>query len=211
MRPAGLSYSSQRAGLGTWAEGNGGPVLQQHSTGSARRPWLAPVVLSQGVSLIVIDGTIVNVSLPVIIRDLKLNFTDAEWGQHGLLAGIAALLITSGRLGDGLGRGVRGREPAAGVTGTTAQLIVARVVQGVGGALSLSGTLPTVNATFRSRSRGWPSPSGVGHREHARHRAAARQLADQKPLLAVDLPNQHAGRRGHPGGGDLPRGPGDSW
>ncbi|MEZ4595596.1 MAG: hypothetical protein R3C32_01490 [Chloroflexota bacterium] len=45
----------------------------------ARRRWLTLAVLSLGVSLIVIDGTIVNVALPVIIRDLGLGYTGAEW------------------------------------------------------------------------------------------------------------------------------------
>ena len=41
--------------------------------------WFALTFLALSVSLIVIDGTIVNVAIPVIMKDLKLNFTQVEW------------------------------------------------------------------------------------------------------------------------------------
>lgn len=129
---------------------------------STPNKWITLVVLSLGVSLIVIDGTIVNVALPVIIRDLQLTFTDAEWVNTIYTLIFAALLITAGRLGDRLGRRmlfavgvgvfVIGSLLAARADASTS-LIWARVVQGVGGALILPCTLSTVNATFRGRDR----------------------------------------------------------
>jgi MFS family permease len=56
------------------------------------------------VSLIIMDATIVNVALPVVIRDLDLTANQAEWLNAILLAGFAALLLTVGHLGDLRGR-----------------------------------------------------------------------------------------------------------
>jgi EmrB/QacA subfamily drug resistance transporter len=129
---------------------------------TGRRRWWTLVVLSLGVSLIVIDGTIVNVSLPVIIADLHMGLTGAQWITTIYTLVFAGLLITTGRLGDRLGRR---RLFAAGVVifvcgsllaGTAsgaAVLLGARVVQGIGGALVLPSTLSTVNAMFRGRDR----------------------------------------------------------
>ncbi|PYC99806.1 hypothetical protein B4U78_014160 [Microbacterium esteraromaticum] len=44
-----------------------------------RREWIALAVLSVGLGLIVLDGTIVGVALPAIISDLRLDLTDAQW------------------------------------------------------------------------------------------------------------------------------------
>lgn len=127
-----------------------------------RREWIGLGVLAAGLSLIVVDGTIVNVSLPVIIDELGLDLTDAQWINSIYSVVFAALLLTAGRLGDRLGRRmlfvagvvvfIGGSLMAAASESSTA-LIVARVVQGVGGALVLPCTLSTVNATFRGRDR----------------------------------------------------------
>ncbi len=127
-----------------------------------RREWIGLGVLAAGLSLIVVDGTIVNVSLPVIIDELGLDLTDAQWINSIYAVVFAALLLTAGRLGDRLGRRmlfilgvvvfIGGSLMAAASESSTA-LIVARVVQGVGGAFVLPCTLSTVNATFRGRDR----------------------------------------------------------
>ncbi|MFE3290658.1 DHA2 family efflux MFS transporter permease subunit [Rhodococcus sp. NPDC059234] len=127
-----------------------------------RRAWIGLGVLAAGLSMIVIDGTIVGVALPVIITDLNLDLTDAQWVNSVYSVVFAALLLTAGRLGDRLGRrrmfilGVlvflTGSLFAAMATSATS-LIVARVVQGVGGAFVLPTTLSSVNATFRGKDR----------------------------------------------------------
>ena len=48
-------------------------------TDPTRRAWLGLAVLSIGLGLIVLDGTIVGVALPAIIGDLHLDLTDAQW------------------------------------------------------------------------------------------------------------------------------------
>ncbi|GAB4589176.1 MFS transporter [Nocardia sp. IFM 10818] len=127
-----------------------------------RKRWITLAVLALGLSMVVLDGTIVAVSLPVIIADLQLNFTQAQWITSVYAVVLAALLITSGRLGDRLGRrnlfalGVliflAGSVLAASATSAW-PLIWGRIVQGVGAAGVMPGTLATMNALFRGRDR----------------------------------------------------------
>lgn len=126
------------------------------------RRWKALGVLAAGLALIVIDGSIVAVALPDIVRDLGLDLTDAQWVSTSYAAVLSALLLVVGRLGDRIGRRrlflagtavfVAGSVLAA-LAGGAGSLIGARLVQGVGGALILPSTLSTVNATFRGKER----------------------------------------------------------
>ncbi|MPV48451.1 DHA2 family efflux MFS transporter permease subunit [Pseudactinotalea sp. HY160] len=127
-----------------------------------RRRWLALTILAAGVAMIVIDGTIVNVSLPVLIRDLDLDLTDAEWVNSIYTLIFASLLLTTGTIGDRYGRRrvfaagvvvfVAGSLWAGFATGGSS-LIGARALQGLGGAAILPSTLSVVNALFRGRDR----------------------------------------------------------
>lgn len=137
------------------------PATQPLAQPDPRR-WYALGVLAAGLSMIVLDGTIVGVALPTIIADLHLHLTDAQWVNSLYNVVFAALLLTTGRIGDRWGRrgifmaGVviflAGSILAALATGA-GPLIWSRVVQGVGGAMILPSTLSTVNATFRGRDR----------------------------------------------------------
>ncbi len=127
-----------------------------------RSDWIGLWVLALALAMIVLDGTIVGVSLPVIISDLDLSLTEAQWVNSLYSVVFAALLLTFGRLGDRFGRrklmiaGVvifmLGSIMAA-LSGAGGLLIASRAVQGVGGALVLPSTLSTVNATFRGKDR----------------------------------------------------------
>ncbi|WP_111720988.1 DHA2 family efflux MFS transporter permease subunit [Homoserinimonas sp. OAct 916] len=142
--------------------GNIAPGSQDPAPTFGRRRWVGLGVLAAGLSMIVLDGTIVGVALPVLIDDLHLDLSDAQWVNGIYSVVFAALLLTAGRLGDRLGRRrmfvigivvfVIGSLLAAIATGA-GTLILARVVQGLGGALILPATLSTVNATFRGRDR----------------------------------------------------------
>lgn len=127
-----------------------------------RKKWITLGVLALGLSMVVLDGTIVSVSLPVIIADLQLNFTQAQWITSVYAVVLAALLITSGRLGDRLGRrnlfalGVLvflAGSVLSAVATSGGTLIWGRIVQGIGAAGVMPGTLATMNALFRGRDR----------------------------------------------------------
>ena len=70
----------------------------------SRRAWFGLAVLSAGLGMIVLDGTIVGVALPDIIRDLDMNITDAQWVNSLYAVLLAALLLSTGRLSDRWGR-----------------------------------------------------------------------------------------------------------
>ncbi len=126
------------------------------------RLWLALAVLSLGVGIIMVDATIVNVAIPSIMRDLRVTASNAEWVNSIYSMMFAALLITFGRLGDVYGRrrlfliGASVFALAsvlAATSGSGAELVAARAVQGIGGAMTLPASLSTVNATFTGRQR----------------------------------------------------------
>ncbi|GAB2525651.1 DHA2 family efflux MFS transporter permease subunit [Paramicrobacterium agarici] len=127
-----------------------------------KRRWIGLGMLAASLSMIVLDGTIVGVALPTLISDLDLDVSEAQWVNGVYSVVFAALLLTSGRLGDRFGRRrlliagivvfVAGSVIAAFAT-SASTLIAARVVQGVGGSLILPTTLSSVNATFRGRDR----------------------------------------------------------
>lgn len=127
-----------------------------------RKDWAALAVLATGLGLIVLDGTIVSVALPVIIEDLKMDLTDAQWVNSLYAVVLAALLLSTGKLADRWGRKrlflvgiavfVLGSLWAASASGAGV-LISARAVQAVGAALLMPSTLSTVNAMFRGKYR----------------------------------------------------------
>jgi EmrB/QacA subfamily drug resistance transporter len=127
-----------------------------------RKEWFGLAVLSIGLGLIVLDGTIVGVALPVIIRDIKLDLTDAQWVNSLYAVMLAALLLSTGRLADRWGRRRMfqiglvifvGGSILAAMADAAGPLIGARAVQAVGAALIMPSTLSTVNAVFRGKYR----------------------------------------------------------
>ena len=154
----GMSTTSGAAGDRT-----GTPERRPGTTESPYpRRWAALAVLACGLGLVVLDGTIVGVSMPTIIRELGLDLAGAQWVTSLYAVVFAAFLLTAGRIGDFAGRrrlflvGVAlftvGSVMAALATGG-GSLIGARVIQGLGGAAILPSTLSTVNVVFRGRER----------------------------------------------------------
>ena len=130
---------------------------------SSRRRWIGLVFISIAVSLIIVDSTIVNVAVPSIIEELGISSTEVQWVQEAYTVVFAALLLLFGSLADRFGRrrmmliGVviftlasvlAAFAPSGGL------LILARLVQGIGGAMILPTTLSLINASFRGRERG---------------------------------------------------------
>jgi EmrB/QacA subfamily drug resistance transporter len=127
--------------------------------------WLALAVLCAGTLMIVLDATIVNVALPAIQRDLGFTQSSLAWVVNAYLIAFGGVLLLAGRLGDLLGRrriflvGLTVftlASFACGVSQNGATLIVARFVQGVGGAMTsavILGMIVTMFTEPRERTR----------------------------------------------------------
>jgi len=131
-------------------------------TRSARHRWFGMVALTVGVSMIIVDSTILNVALPSIIHDLNIRLTTAQWANTIYSLVFAAFLIACGKAGDLIGRrrmfmlGVTvflGASVLAGFAPSGGILLMARFLQGLGGAIILPSTLGSINATFQGRDR----------------------------------------------------------
>ena len=128
-----------------------------------RLRWVGLVFISIAVSLIIVDSTIVNVAVPAIVDDLGITSTEVQWVQEAYTLVFAALLLVFGSLADRFGRrrvmliGVvvfAAASVLAALAPDGGMLILARLVQGVGGSMILPTTLSIINATFRGRERG---------------------------------------------------------
>ena len=116
-----------------------------------------------GALMDMIDVTIVNVALPTIRGDLHASATQLEWVVSAYMLAFAAALIIAGNLGDLFGRkkvflcgvAVFGLASlAAGLSGSGAELIAARVVQGTAAAAMAPQVLATFRAVFAGAERG---------------------------------------------------------
>ncbi len=143
----------------------GRPAAPAGHTAAAGYPrrWLAAIVMIVGALMDMIDVTIVNVALPTIRRDLHASATQLEWVVSGYMLAFAAALIIAGNLGDLLGRkriflfgaGLFGLASlGAGLAGSGAELIAARVVQGAAAAAMAPQVLATFRAIFTGPERG---------------------------------------------------------
>ncbi len=142
--------------------------------GTARGRWLLTATVLASV-MTFLDSTAVTVALPSIGRDLGSSLSGLQWTVTGYTLALAALVLLGGALGDRYGRrrvfvvGVLSfalTSLVCGLAQSTGQLVAARVLQGVGGALLTPGSLSLIQSTFRSEDRAraiglWSSLSGV--------------------------------------------------
>lgn len=139
----------------------------QASDGSAlcppqSKPWvLAATIL--GSSLAFIDGSVVNVALPAIQSELAASVEAAQWVVNAYLLMLGALILVGGAAGDRFGRrrvfmlGISlftAASVACGCAPNAAILIGARVLQGIGGAMLVPGSLAIISAAFPAAERG---------------------------------------------------------
>lgn len=126
----------------------------------AGRRLIATTVLGSGMGFL--DGTIANVALPHIGKDLHANLAELQWVINGYTLTLASLILLGGSLGDRLGRkrvygwGIAAFAAAsalAALSPTIGLLITARAVQGVAAALMTPGSLALLEASFRKRDR----------------------------------------------------------
>jgi EmrB/QacA subfamily drug resistance transporter len=128
-----------------------------------------------GSGIVFLDGTVVNVALPAVSRDLGASISALQWTIDAYLVTLSALLLFGGSLGDRYGRrsvfvaGLGGFVAASllcAVAPDAGFLIAARALQGVGGALLVPGSLSIISTSFhpddRPRAIGqWSGLSGV--------------------------------------------------
>src|ERR1700737_1792967 len=129
------------------------PTAETLPGANDRARWIALVVLCAGMLMIVLDATIVNVALPSIQRDLGFSQSSLAWVVNAYLIAFGGLLLLAGRLGDLIGRrrmflsGLAVFTAASllcGASGSQEMLIVARFIQGVGGAMTSSVILGVI-------------------------------------------------------------------
>ena len=127
------------------------------------RKWWTLIVVCTGIFMLLLDVTVVNVALPDIQRDLDASFSQLQWVIDAYALSLAALTLTAGSLAD-----LRGRKRVfamgvivftvgsllCGVAPSANFLILARGLQGVGGATMFATSLALLAHEFHGRERG---------------------------------------------------------
>ncbi|MEV0665350.1 MFS transporter [Actinomadura luteofluorescens] len=134
--------------------------------GTAPGRWiLLATVLGSSVAML--DSTVVNVALPRLARDLNADMAGLQWTVNAYTLTLAGFILLGGSLGDRFGRrriflvGVVWFAVASvmcGAAPNVGTLVVARALQGVGGALLTPGSLAIIQASFAADDR----PRAVG-------------------------------------------------
>ncbi|MBV8531549.1 MAG: MFS transporter [Candidatus Eremiobacteraeota bacterium] len=125
-------------------------------------PWVLLAAIL-GSAMTFIDSTAVNVSLPIIQRELHTTNGQAQWVIEGYALFLSALILLGGALGDLYGRRLvfavgivifAVASVGCALAGNVTELIVARCIQGVGGAFSTPGSLALISAAYDAQARG---------------------------------------------------------
>lgn len=149
-------------------------TIEEHGI-STRDAWRALVALVIGFFMILIDTTIVSVAMPHIITGLDTTLNAAIWVTSAYLLAYAVPLLVTGRLGDRYGPkrlylvGLTVftlSSLACGLSGTAAELITWRVVQGLGASMMSPQTMAVITRLFPPKERAqamslWGATAGV--------------------------------------------------
>jgi EmrB/QacA subfamily drug resistance transporter len=128
-----------------------------------RKQLFALLATTIGSGIVILDGTVVNLALPSIARDLHASFADLQWVVDGYALSLSALLLLGGSLGDIFGHrrvyqlGLSGFGIVSllcGLAPNIGALIGLRILQGVFGALLVPGALAIINTNFPKNMRG---------------------------------------------------------
>ena len=135
-------------------------------TESAKRWTLIGSILGSGA--VFIEGSVTNVALPAIARDLHLGITGLQWTMNGYLLTLSALILLGGALGDRFSRrkvfawglvGFAAASLGCALASNLLLLVIARVFQGIAGGLLVPNSLALLESTFHGEERG----AAVGH------------------------------------------------
>ncbi|MEE4545346.1 DHA2 family efflux MFS transporter permease subunit [Streptomyces sp. V4-01] len=141
-----------------------------------RRRWAALALLCLAQFMLILDVTVVNVALPDIAADLRLDRTSLTWVVTSYTLCFGGLMLLGGRLADVLGARrtflaglcvFTAASLTAGLAGNAATLLAARTAQGVGAALLSPAALSLVTTAFQGRERDralgvWAGIGGAG-------------------------------------------------
>lgn len=156
-----------RSGMTTFAPApcDEGVIRSSPPTGarpSTSAKWILTATIL-GSSMAFIDGTVVNVALPALQKDLNATVVGVQWVVEAYSLLLAALLLVGGAMGDRYGRRrifVLGTALFAvasvwcGLSASIGQLVAARAVQGAGAALLVPGSLAIISSSFPNDERG---------------------------------------------------------
>jgi EmrB/QacA subfamily drug resistance transporter len=141
------------------------------------RRYFTLAVLCLSLLVVVVDGSIVNVAIPTLVRSLHASTASIQWVTDAYTLAMAGLLLSLGSLGDRIGRHrtlagglvVFGVGSAlAGLAGSAGALITCRVIMGIGAAAIMPATLSILTAVFTDAAERakaiavWSAVSGLG-------------------------------------------------
>jgi EmrB/QacA subfamily drug resistance transporter len=127
------------------------------------RKWWTLLAVCVATFMLLLDITIVNVALPKIQTALHASFSDLQWVVDAYALALATLVLTAGALADLFGRKklfIAGvilftiASAACGLVSDSLLLIIARGVQGIGGAIMFATALALISQEFHGRERG---------------------------------------------------------
>src|ERR671918_2156298 len=131
--------------------------IEAEGAASDRSRWIALIVLCAGFLMIILDQTIVTVALPSIQSDLGFSQSSLAWVVNAYLITFGGLLLLAGRIGDLIGRrrvflyGLAVFVAASilcGASQSESMLIGARLLQGIGGAMTSAVILGMIVTMF---------------------------------------------------------------
>ena len=139
------------------------PMKNTNNTQSTFRKWIPLFVLGLGLAIIIIDTTLLNVSLATIIKDLKTDIQSIQWVITAYSLMLAALTITGGRIGDLFGRRKMFMAGAAifaigsfvaSISHSVGILLIGEsIIEGIGAALMMPATASLLIANYQGRDR----------------------------------------------------------
>src|SRR5438067_3780551 len=139
------------------------------------RKWWTLIAVCVAIFMLLLDITIVNVALPDLARSLHASFTDLQWVVDAYALALATCVLNAGSLADLLGRKrvfvlglalFTGASLLCGLATSPLFLILARALQGIGGAIMFSTSLALLSQEVHGKERGtafglWGTTTGA--------------------------------------------------
>ena len=153
------------------------PASRPRDSGPLTVRWLALAVLCVTLLIVTLDTTVLNVTLPTLVRDLHATSTELQWIVDAYVIVFAGLLLVAGSLADRIGRkriflagllAFAAGSCWAAFSGSVGMLVAARASMGIGGAMMMPSTLSIITSMFRDegeRQRAigmWAGTTGLG-------------------------------------------------